>query len=118
MLQSEDKPVALVVDDDEVFRNRLCRALVDRDWDASGVAAGEDALTLARDRSPDLILLDLRMPGMSGLDALEQLRAIDSSMVVIVLTGYGSIPTAISAVKKGADYYLSKPADADQILAV
>ena len=118
MLQSEDKPVALIVDDDEVFRNRLCKALIDRDWEASAVARGEDALALALDHSPDLILLDLRMPGMSGLDALEKLRDIDSSMVLIVLTGYGSIPTAISAVKKGADYYLSKPADADQILAV
>jgi two-component system response regulator RegA len=110
--------MALIVDDDEVFRNRLCRALNDRDWESSAVARGEDALAMARDRSPDLILVDLRMPGMGGLDAVEQLRAIDSSMIIIVLTGYGSIPTAISAVKKGADYYLSKPADADQILSV
>ena len=61
MLQSEDKPVALIVDDDEVFRNRLCRALIDREWDATAVAGGEDALAAARDHSPDLILLDLRM---------------------------------------------------------
>jgi len=115
---SEDAPLALVVDDDEVFRNRLCRALANRNWEAIPAANGDAAATLARECSPDLVLLDLRMPGRQGLDVIEELRAIDASMTVIVLTGYGSIPTAISAMKKGADYYLSKPADADQILAV
>ena len=78
---------------------------------------GEEALKFARERSPDLVLVDLRMAGMGGLDVVEELRAIDSSMTIIVLTGYGSIPTAISAIKRGANHYLSKPADADQILA-
>ncbi|MGP0075852.1 MAG: response regulator transcription factor [Bryobacteraceae bacterium] len=114
---SEDLPLALVVDDDEVFRNRLCRALAQRKWEAETAPDGEEALRLARDRSPDLVLVDLRMPGKSGLDVVPELRAIDSSMTIIVLTGYGSIPTAISAMKKGADHYLSKPADVDQILA-
>jgi two-component system response regulator RegA len=54
---------------------------------------------------------------MGGLDLVEELRRIDSSMRIIMLTGYGSIPTAIAAVKRGADHYLSKPADVDQILA-
>jgi two-component system response regulator RegA len=57
------------------------------------------------------------MPGKGGLEVVEELRGVDSSMTIIVLTGYGSIPTAISAVKRGADHYLSKPADVDQILA-
>jgi two-component system response regulator RegA len=117
MPQSEDALLALVVDDDEVFRNRLCRALVQRNWEAEPVSNGENALNFARDRSPDLVLVDLRMPGKGGLDVVQELRAIDSSMTIIVLTGYGSIPTAISAMKRGADHYLSKPADADQILA-
>jgi two-component system response regulator RegA len=118
MPQSEEKLLALVVDDDEVFRNRLCRALTQRNWSADGVGDGETALSYARERSPDLVLVDLRMPGKGGLDVLQELRCIDSSMTIIVLTGYGSIPTAISAMKLGADHYLSKPADADQILAV
>ena len=117
MPKSEEAPLALVVDDDEVFRNRLCRALVQRNWEAEPVRDGETALNFARDRSPDLVLVDLRMPGKGGLDVVQELRAIDSSMTIIVLTGYGSIPTAISAMKRGADHYLSKPADADQILA-
>jgi two-component system response regulator RegA len=118
MPQPDDKPLALVADDDEVFRNRLCRALAQRNWAVDGVGDGDAALAYARDRSPDLVLVDLRMPGKGGLDILQELRAIDSSMIVVVLTGYGSIPTAISAMKLGADHYLSKPADADQILAV
>ena len=117
MRPSEDIPLALVVDDDEVFRTRLCRALEKRNWEASPAANGEAALAFARDRSPDMVLVDLRMPGMSGLEVVQELRAIDSSMAIIVLTGYGSIPTAISAMKQGANHYLSKPADADQILS-
>ena len=116
MPPSEDLPLVLIVDDDEVFRNRLCRALAQRNWEAEAVPDGEAALKFARDRSPDLVLVDLRMPGKGGLDAVQELRTIDSSMTIIVLTGYGSIPTAISAMKRGADHYLSKPADADQIL--
>jgi two-component system response regulator RegA len=118
MPQAEEKLLALVVDDDEVFRKRLCRALTQRNWSADEAGDGETALSYARERSPDLVLVDLRMPGRGGLDVLQELRSIDSSMTIIVLTGYGSIPTAISAMKLGADHYLSKPADADQILAV
>lgn len=118
MPPSEDLPLVLIVDDDEVFRNRLCRALAQRNWEAEAVPDGEAALKFARDRSPDLVLVNLRMPGRGGLDAVQELRTIDSSMTIIVLTGYGSIPTAISAMKRGADHYLSKPADADQILVV
>ena len=117
MPQSEDLPLVLVVDDDEVFRNRLCRALVERNWEAEGASDGEVAIEFVRERSPDLVLVDLRMPGKGGLDVVQELRAMDTSMTIVVLTGYGSIPTAISAMKKGADHYLSKPADADQILA-
>jgi two-component system response regulator RegA len=118
MASSEEPPLVLIVDDDETFRTRLQRAFEQRNWEAGVVASGVEALQFARERSPDLVLVDLRMPGMSGLDVVQELRALDSSMAIIVLTGYGSIPTAISATKLGADYYLSKPADADQILGV
>jgi two-component system response regulator RegA len=118
MLHADEVPLALIVDDDQVFRERLARAFVQRKWEAEAVPGGEEALRFVRDRSPDLVLVDLRMPGKGGLDLVPELRAIDSSMTIVVLTGYGSIPTAISAMKRGADHYLSKPADADQILAV
>ncbi len=117
MAEAATHPRALIVDDDEVFRTRLCRALAQRAWDARAAGGGEEALAMAAQMHPHLALVDLRMPGMDGLDLVERLRAIDSSMTIIVLTGYGSIPTTITAMRRGADYYLSKPADADQILA-
>lgn len=117
MLPVEEVSRVLVMDDDEVFRQRLCRALVSRGWEAHAADGGESALAFLRETPVDLVLVDLRMPGMHGLDVVERLRAVDASMKIVVLTGYGSIPTTIAAIKRGADDYLSKPVDADQILA-
>jgi two-component system response regulator RegA len=108
---------ALVVDDDEVFRNRLCRAIESHGWEVIGAADGSSALRLAAASSPDLAVVDLRLPGMGGLDIVRELRSLDETICIIILTGYGSIATAISATKLGASHYLSKPADADQILS-
>ena len=114
---ANDRLVVLVVDDDEIFRNRLCRAFHDRDCEAYEAHTAEQTLNLARNVSPDLVLLDLKMPGLSGLDLIQDIKKQDSTIAVIILTGYGSIPTAMQALKLGADQYLSKPADAEQILA-
>lgn len=110
------KPVALVVDDDDAFRSRLCRALADRGWEAHGAAEGVAGLRAADEVGPELAIVDLRLPGMGGLDIVRQLSERDRSTCIIMLTGYGSIATALSATKLGAAHYLSKPADADQIL--
>lgn len=116
MTGTHSKPVALVVDDDEVFRSRLCRALSDRGWEAHAAADGNAALRAAEEHGPEMAIVDLRLPGMSGLDIVRELSARDRSTCIIMLTGYGSIATAISATRLGAAQYLSKPADADQIL--
>lgn len=116
MTEPNSRPVALVVDDDEVFRSRLCRALDDRGWEAHGSANGNTALRVAEECGPELAIVDLRLPGMSGLDIVKELSARDRSTCIIMLTGYGSIATALSATRLGAAHYLSKPADADQIL--
>lgn len=108
---------ALVVDDDDVFRNRLCQALEARGWEANAAPDGATALALAARLSPDLAIVDLRLPGMGGLDIVRELRELDETICIIVLTGYGSIATALAATKLGANHYLSKPADADQILS-
>jgi len=108
--------VALIVDDDDIFRNRLCRAFASRGWEALGAADGPDALEIAAQSSPDLAVVDLRLPGMSGLEIVQGLRNLDETTCIVMLTGYGSIATALTATKLGADHYLSKPADADQIL--
>ena len=114
--ETETGRVALVVDDDDIFRNRLCRAFTARGWEAIGAADGASALEISSQSSPDLAVVDLRLPGMSGLEIVQGLRSLDETTCIIMLTGYGSIATALTATKLGANHYLSKPADADQIL--
>lgn len=113
----EERRTALVIDDDDVFRNRMCRALTDRGWDATGAADATSALALAREISPDLALVDLRLSESSGLELVPALRSIDETICIIMLTGYGSIATALAATRLGADHFLNKPADAEQILS-
>jgi two-component system response regulator RegA len=107
----------LVVDDDETFRTRLVKALQARGLRAEGAASGSDALKLTPTFQPQAAILDLRMPGMSGLDLVSELAAQCPGIQTVVLTGYGSIATAVEAVRRGAINYLAKPLDADQILA-
>ena len=116
-MTSKEKPAALVVDDDEVFRQRLCRAFQLRGWEAHEAGGAAQALAAAREFGPDLAVVDLRMPGESGLDIVRALRGLDATISIIMLTGWGSIATALEAVKLGADDYLSKPVDVDQIIA-
>ncbi|MGD9904788.1 MAG: response regulator transcription factor [Vicinamibacterales bacterium] len=107
----------LVADDDAPFRHRLLRALADRGFDVRGAGTAAEALAAAERDSPELALVDLRLGGDSGLDLVEALKAIDATTRIVVLTGYGSIATAVESMKRGATTYLTKPVDADQILA-
>ena len=113
---SAEALVIVVVDDDEVFRERLCRAFRDRGCEAYAPGSARETIELVRTASPDLVLLDLKMPGVSGLELIQGIKKLDGTIAVIILTGYGSIATAMQAMKLGADHYLSKPADAEQIL--
>ena len=110
-------PSILIVDDDEVFRSRLARAFRERGYEVRAANGYEDAMTAARDESPEMAIVDLRMTGPSGLELVRDLKALDPSTRILVLTGYGSIATAIEAMRIGATYYLPKPADVDDILA-
>jgi two-component system, response regulator RegA len=107
----------LIVDDDAPFRNRLVRAFRERGFEATGAAAYEDAMAQARQESPELALVDLRLPGKSGLELVRDLKGLDETTSIVVLTGYGSIATAVQSLQIGATSYLTKPVDADQILA-
>lgn len=114
---SDENRTILIVDDDERLRERLIRAMRDRGLEASGAPDVESALVLARADSPELAVVDLRMPGRGGLELVRELLAIDPTTRVVVLTGYGSIATAIEAMRLGAVHYLQKPANTDEILA-
>jgi two-component system response regulator RegA len=115
-MSSDQKPSILIVDDDETYRNRLARAFVDRGYEARTAADYDSALAVAASDSPEFAVVDLKMPGKNGLELVKALHEIDPATKTVVLTGYGSIATAIDAVRLGAAYYLSKPADADDII--
>jgi two-component system response regulator RegA len=107
----------LLVEDDEPFRRVLMRALQARGFEVRGAGSGEEGLALAREESPEYAVVDLKMEGMTGLEVVRELRAIDGGTRVVVLTGYGSIATALQAVHLGAVHYLTKPCDADALVA-
>ncbi|MEZ4366960.1 MAG: response regulator [Kofleriaceae bacterium] len=111
------RPSILLVDDDEVYRTRLARAFVERGYDVRTAHDYDSALALAQSESPEYAVVDLKMPGKSGLELVKALSEIDAATKSVVLTGYGSIATAIDAIRLGATYYLAKPADADEIVA-
>ncbi len=106
----------LVVDDDEPLRTRLARAFRDRGYTALEAGDAEQALALGVARAPDLAVVDLRLPDRSGLELVRDLRERTPATRIVVLTGYGSIATALEAVRLGAVHYLPKPADADDVL--
>jgi two-component system response regulator RegA len=112
-----DNRTLLLVDDDETFRTRLVQAFLERGFDVSSASGYDEAIALARADSPELALIDLRLPGRSGLELVRDLKRLDPATTVVVLTGYGSIATAVDSVKLGATSYLTKPVDADQIVA-
>ncbi len=107
----------LIVDDDRIFRDRLAAAFQRRGYDVRTAGDYNAAIDQAKRDSPELAVVDLNMPGRSGLELVRDLKAVDRSTSVLVLTGYGSIATAVDAIRLGAANYLPKPADTDEIIA-
>ena len=112
-----DRPTLLLADDDDTFRSVLARALTRRGYAVRPAADVAEARRLTAIEPPEFAVVDLKMPGESGLALVEALVALDAGTRIIVLTGYASITTAVEAIKLGAVHYLAKPADADQIVA-
>lgn len=107
----------LVVDDDDILRQRLEKAFSKRGWQVFVADGFDQAIEQAKTHQPDRAILDLKMPGQSGLGILEEFANVSPETQVVILTGYGSITNAVEAVKLGAVGYVTKPADADQVLA-
>ncbi len=107
----------LLVDDDEAFRERLAVSMARRGWETRTAGDAGAALEAVRQFLPSCVLVDLRIGSESGLDLVPRLRALRPEARLVVLTGYGSIATALEAVRQGAADYLTKPADADRIEA-
>jgi two-component system response regulator RegA len=106
----------LVMDDDAPLRNRLARALESRGFEVKTAAGVEEALAITRTQPPAFAVLDLRLEDGSGLTVVEELHVRRPEARVVMLTGYGNIASAVAAVKAGAIDYLSKPADADDVV--
>jgi two-component system, response regulator RegA len=117
-VNSIEKPTLLLVDDDETFRTVLSRALEKRGFAVITAESVEQALPLANANPPEYAVLDLKMEGgASGLVLVQKLHEFDPATRIVMLTGYASIATAVEAIKLGATQYLSKPANADEIVA-
>ena len=106
----------LLVDDDTTLREVLSKALVKRGYQVSSAADITEAEALAKEINFEFAIVDLNMPGGSGLTLIPKLCAIDLGIRIVVLTGYASINTAVEAIKLGAINYLTKPADTDEII--
>ncbi len=114
---TDDTPSLLLVDDDETFGIVMAQALSKRGFSVRVAHNVDDGIKLCRKCAPEFAVVDLNMPGKSGLVLVKNLIDVDVHTRIVVLTGYASITTAVEAIKLGAIHYLSKPADADEVVA-
>ncbi len=105
----------LIVDDEILLGRSLSRALSQRGHEASAVGTAEEGLSLLDRLLPDIVLLDMQLPGLSGLETLKKIRETDPNILVIIVTAYGTIATAVEAMKLGAVDFLRKPLDTDEV---
>jgi len=108
----------LVVDDEHLIRWSLEQNLKKQGYEVVTAASGEDALRLVRDEQPDLVLLDIQLPGINGLEVLEKIKEIDEEIIVVMVTAHGGLETAINAMRLGAYDYINKPFNLDEMAIV
>ncbi|MBL8695255.1 MAG: sigma-54-dependent Fis family transcriptional regulator [Planctomycetes bacterium] len=106
-------PSIIFIDDDDTLRGVLTRELESREFKVQAFRSAEGVLESVRLESPDAVLLDLRLPGVDGLELLQQIRAADPDVQVVVLTGHGSLEHAVEAMRRGAFDFLTKPVSLD-----
>lgn len=116
-MPSHNEASLLLVDDDEIFCQVLSAALAKRGYSVQVAHNVDSATQLAEQDPPEYAVVDLNMPGPSGLVLVERLKQLDPHTRILVLTGYASVATAVEAIKLGATHYLAKPADTDEIIA-
>ncbi len=105
------KPTLLLVDDEDDFRRAAAASLARRGFSVNEAPSGQLALAEMVREPPDVVVLDLKMPGMSGIDTLRRIRELDAKMPVLILTGHGSFPDALTGVNLGVVDFLQKPVD-------
>ena len=110
----DDKSL-LIVDDDNPFRERLARAMNKKGFSVSQAEGVKKGIETVRSKKPAFAVVDLRLGDGNGLEVVKELQISNPSSRIIMLTGYGNIPTAVAAIKQGAIDYLAKPADAEDV---
>ncbi len=114
---NEELPNLLLVDDDVTYCEVMKSALEKRQFSVSMAHDAIAGISVAQQETPEYAIVDLKMPGPSGLELVKALMDLDQNTRIVVLTGYSSISTAVEAIKLGATHYLSKPASIDEILS-
>src|SRR5205085_11561386 len=107
----------LVIDDEGAIRDSLKMTLEYEGYEFVGAATGQEGLALVERETPDLVMLDIKMPGMDGLEVLDRLRNINETLPIVVISGHGTIETAVEATKKGAFDFIEKPLASERVLA-
>jgi len=106
----------LLVDDEVVFTDNVTKLLTNRGYRAAAVNSGDSAIRLLEKENFDVVVLDLKMPGMDGLTTLKEIKKIGLFTETLILTGHGSIDSALEAIKLGAYDYLTKPCEIDELV--
>jgi len=110
------KPRILVIDDEGAIRDSLRMILEYEDYQFVGAATGQEGLALAQRERPDLVLLDIKMPGMDGMEVLRKLHALDETLPVVMISGHGTTATAVDAIRSGATDFLDKPLSSERVI--
>ena len=108
----------LIIDDDEQLRKSFNKLLVEEGYTVETAPSGETGLDIVHNKALDLVILDMRLPGMGGFETFQAIHEIERKLPVIIMTAYGTTETAIEATKIGAFDYILKPFDVPEMLGV
>ena len=108
----------LIIDDEDIMRNCLCDVLTDDGYSVEVAREGIQGITLFENNPSDIVILDIKMPGLSGVEVLKIIKGNKNSTQVVMMTGYATVQTAVECMKLGAFDYLTKPFDMNQIREV
>ena len=108
----------LIVEDDKILAESLSKSFFKRGYENEVANSSEEALKLIKKFHPKYAVVDLKMPGESGLECIKKIHQFDKAIKIVMLTGYASIATTVEAIKNGASYYLAKPSNVDDIISV
>ena len=109
------KPSILIVEDEKLLMTSLYKALSREGYKVISSTTGEEALDSFRESSPDIVLLDVRLPGLDGMEVLKTIRTMDSNVPIIIMTAFSGIKGAVEAMKLGAHDYIAKPFDIEEL---